>query len=867
MKKLFKNNILAIFLLALNAACSNDPRRPEGNTVVTPTGWVQNSNLSKGVFYALATDPTNANVVYAATSTLSVYKTTDGGTTWAPASRGLPALPVRKLLVDPINPLKIYAAVAGGDLYKTSDGAASWQPVGQGLTQQTVFSVAYHPFAPPGGVGVTSGDTLNTLEWNAVPNATAYRLYSLSCSSCTSPPALGGWPSINLTDPTKLQYSHTGLTNGTPYYYVLTALVGGEETVPSSMVAAVPAAKVNGPTPPPDGIKVTVGNNQNTVAWNATSAGVTYDVYRQESPGVTTASTKISPLGGVNTTTFVDATAHNGTSYYYAVTESGAPTALSAEVAGTPSQMTALYVGTGGGGVFTSGPAGEFLGASNAGLDSTPTVPDDTPDSYDISSLVLDPSVPHAQLPTLYAGTRAGVYRSVDGGESWTANNTGLADAAVLALALGPGGILYTGTPSGVFKGTTDGSVPWRAVGAASMGSVNAIAIDPLDSNTLYAASATGGVFKSADGGGSWVQRNQGLTSTDIRSILVHPANGNLLYAGGVGVLFKSSDGGGSWMPIDLGSLDNVTNPLPNALVKAIIGPAGGSVYVGGAAGIYKSVDQGKGWTAMTTRLPIKGVQALVVDPNRPAIIYAALSEAGIYNSLDGGGSWREENGPADQPNLPSQQISKFVTSLVIDPNQPDRFYAGTQGGGVFRGIKGTEGHLSWSPVNNGLTSTGIDTLTIFPGTPSILYAGTFQSGVFKMILDGNDTWLPISGNLSDRSIFALAIHPESSSVLFAGTTQGLYQTVDGGANWSLVEGLRSADVHFVSFNPAGPSSGATLLVGSTDGVFKSTDEGAQWSHLDDGMSSPVYAILIDPQQSNIVYAGTVATGVYRRTQ
>ncbi|WDT74488.1 MAG: hypothetical protein MPW16_14640 [Candidatus Manganitrophus sp.] len=114
MKKGWQSGIFFLFLFALLAGCSNDPRNTGPRESPEPTGWSDTSDLSKGIFYALAADPTNPNVIYAASSTVSVYKTTDGGATWSAANRGLPGQPVRSLIVDPINPLKIYAALAGG---------------------------------------------------------------------------------------------------------------------------------------------------------------------------------------------------------------------------------------------------------------------------------------------------------------------------------------------------------------------------------------------------------------------------------------------------------------------------------------------------------------------------------------------------------------------------------------------------------------------------------------------------------------------------------------------------------------------------------------------------------------------------------
>ncbi|MFY9269108.1 MAG: hypothetical protein WAO55_05085 [Candidatus Manganitrophaceae bacterium] len=660
--------IIPILFLLILFGCDRNTGGSGGDTSL-PTGWSKSSDLSKGVFYALAADPNDPNVVYAASSVLSVYKTIDGGTTWSAANRGLPAEPVRTLLVDPNAPLRIYAAVAGGELFKTEDGGAIWSQIGQGLAQYT-------------------------------PNTVVY-----------------------------------------------------DSIVPSDQIS--------------------------------------------------------------------------------------------------------LYVGTGGGGIFASKSNGTSRVQVNTGLG--------TGDGLDVSILLLDrpssgtPGTP----PVLYAGTRGGVYRSADGGANWVSNNTGLSEPAILSLVMARStGILYAGTPRGLYKGIADGSAPWVVIGdGATTGSITSIAIDPVDSQMVYAASATAGIFKSIDGGVTWSVVNQGITSPDIRSILIHPQDRNLLYAGGIGAVFKSIDGGNRWTPLAPGVFENISNLLPTASVKSIIATAGGILYAGGSAGVYKSVDQGQGWVPMKIRLAGSEVEAVVSDPLRPGILYTALRNDGIYKSLDGGGSWREENGPAGQP---SNQIIKSVTGLLIDPDRPDRLYAGTAGGGVYRGIVGVDGHLSWAPINDGLAGSGVYSLVILPGNPATLFAGTFQEGIFKMVDNGVDAWVPVGGPLFDRSIFALAAHPQ---ILFAGTTTGLYKSEDGGANFSLVENSPAVDLHFITIDPAIIPSGTGILIGTSFGVFKSMDQGAHWASLDDGLTSPTYSILVDPQQNNVVYAGTLANGIFRRRQ
>src|SRR5262249_24324237 len=130
-----------------------------------------------------------------------------------------------------------------------------------------------------------------------------------------------------------------------------------------------------------------------------------------------------------------------------------------------------------------------------------------------IRSLALDPGQP----TTLYAGTDDGVFKSVNGGVSWSAAINGLDDTWVLAVAVDPSNssTLYAGTSSfgGVFK-SSNGGASWAEMNVGlSTGSVSALAIDPLPPRTLYAGTsgAFGGlvfIFKSIDGGGSWSPAN-----------------------------------------------------------------------------------------------------------------------------------------------------------------------------------------------------------------------------------------------------------------------------------------------------------------------------------------------------------------------
>lgn len=855
--------LFGVVLLLSN--CKNDPRTPNTASPSDPTGWFNSSNLSKGIFFAAAADPSNTDVIYAGSSTISVYRTDNGGALWNSARLGLPLAPIRSLFVDPATPTNVYAGMPGGGVYMTADSGGTWQPLNTGLSNTDVYAVVYNPYAAPTGFEVTSSDTVNVLHWNAVPNATLYEIFvcTSNCRSTTPAAGLGNWGLITRTgdEIAKRDYRDTGLTNGTAYYYLVRAVVSGVHSPYSSKISSVP--KPNAGANPivfyPNEVGVTAGNNQNTLQWSGVS-GATYNVYRKDQPGVSTADTRLTSTP-ISTLSFVDTTAINDQPAYYIVTallttNTGTTEGASAEVSAAPHAMTALFAGTGGGGVFASGPAGEFRSAVNGGDLSLA-------DAQDISSLLVDPATLTNDLPTLYAGTHGGVYRTPDGGKTWSLI-PGTLPPVLSLVQSGP--TLFAGTASGIYQGAADGSSPWKFLSHANE-AMTSIAVDPSDPATLYVTSATAGLFKSSDGGATWAASNSGLTVLDIRSILVHPKNRNLLYAGGVGSFFKSTNGGGQWTPIDLGTLENVSNPLSDSNIQTLAATPGvGSLlYAGGDAGIFKSADQGRGWAAMNSQLGAKMVMALQVDPTRPAVLYAAVADLGIYKSLDGGGSWRLENGPT------GSAVPQNVTALIIDPADPTRFYAGTSGLGIYRGTEGTDGHLSWArakiSTDASLDSGGILSLAATAGSATTVYAGTFQNGIFRLVDDGASAWEKLGGGLSDKSILALAVHPQRAATLYAGTSAGLYVSEDGGANWLAVGGLGNVEVHAVSFDSAANPARPLIYVGTTSGVFKSLNDGASWVHMNDGMAASVSSVLIDPQQPSIVYAGTLSSGLFKRTQ
>jgi hypothetical protein len=259
-----------------------------------------------------------------------------------------------------------------------------------------------------------------------------------------------------------------------------------------------------------------------------------------------------------------------------------------------------------------------------------------------ISSVVFDPQFPTA----LYAISRScGGVKSTDGGDTWVVSDISLPDT-VTAFAFDPitPSTRYAGTPNGVYKSTGAATRGWEAVNTGLRNTaVNALAIDPTVPTTLYAGTDGGfaGISKSTDGANNWRTVNSGIPYQQyegIGALAIDPFAPTTLYAGGaacdgrrcIGLMLKSTNAAVSWQTVNTG-LPNTTDAACEYCIGTIL--------------------------------------ALVMDPTTPTTLYAG-TVTGIYETMNGGGSWQLVN-----TNLSGET---YATVLAIDPSAPTTLYAGT---------------------------------------------------------------------------------------------------------------------------------------------------------------------------------------------
>jgi photosystem II stability/assembly factor-like uncharacterized protein len=243
-------------------------------------------------------------------------------------------------------------------------------------------------------------------------------------------------------------------------------------------------------------------------------------------------------------------------------------------------------------------------------------------------------------------------------------------------------------------------------------------------------------------------------------------------------------------------------------------------------------------------------VRALVVDPNNPDRFYFGTLDGQIYTSADGGKQWQLLYN-FGKPRL-------FIDNIIVDPRNSRTLYVGAHRhnmpGGFF---KSTDGGATWRESPE-LKNEALHSLAQSDSDPNTLIAGTF-TGVFRSD-DSGQTWkqLPTQSQPGLIHVESLAIDPRTSDTIYAGTFYLPYKSVDGGKNWRSIKTgiIDDSDIFAIDIDPRDPNH---IIASACSGIYESKNAGENWRKVQGipSQSRRTRAILQHPSVPGMVFAGT----------
>ena len=398
-------------------------------------------------------------------------------------------------------------------------------------------------------------------------------------------------------------------------------------------------------------------------------------------------------------------------------------------------------------------------------------------------------------------------------------------------------------------------------------GSINAIAPVPGNANVVYLAATNGGVWKTTNATAaapSWtVLTDQAIAASSISSLALSPVDSNVIYAGtgstsslsfdgspGIG-LAKSTDGGATWAVLAAATFagKRIVSVAPTTLSGGQVVLAA-TLFDGG--GLYRSTNGGSSFTqisgAIGSGLPAGGVSSIVGDPGDPNRFYAGvpsnfatLASSGIYRSVDGGLTWARVNGPVS-----SLRILLSVSAVATNPAYAMVIStAGKLGSALRSGDLGT----TW-------TDLGAPPIDMFPGSQGFVHGSivAHPSNVNFVFMAGDRQNSPFTNSLGCNNF-----------------TANTWRN-DGGTAWTnfVCNGAAGSSPHADSRGMAFDANGA-LLQGNDGGIYKMADTGAAanvraWVSINSNIQpTEMHSVAYDPR-SNITFGGTQDTGTTIQT-
>jgi hypothetical protein len=551
-------------------------------------------------------------------------------------------------------------------------------------------------------------------------------------------------------------------------------------------------------------------------------------------------------------------------------------------------------------------------------------------DIADVQVSPVDASLVLAALAPA-SGSGGTLFRSTDGGAHWSPVAS-LANESCYAIAFAPDGTVWVATIDSVWKSTNGGaSFTALNLGIGVNDQVLALIVDPTDPLRLWCgvADALGSqpknVLLSVNGGTSWTNKTPPLAAPmSCTGLAVDPLDNQRVYAcfGGAfggGQVWVSLNGGTSWFNKSAGLPNNPMQDIVHDGTRVLV--CGGQAFGSQTVGLFSSTNDGTNWTPLHDGTwPSLLINDIAIDPNDPNVLLVGSAGKGVFRSVTGGSSWAFGVGGSG---------SLSVNSVAFAPGSSTTIFTGSSSNAVW---KSTTPAPAFSP-----SSTGIGALDVFSinSNPldereiAIAFQGQNDGGVYST-LDGGQSWTlealpstrfsnvrfspagqlyaissgpssiapeglyrrtgttwtgigPDQGSLYESDLFTQRVSANDPNLIWAGGADfgvagfepTVWRTTNGGGMWTKVyEGTAFDVVHdLLVVDPAETTLLAAFIEGGgTGGVLRSITTGASWVPSSTGLSATAQcnslsASPTDPGEIYVSNSESVSQpGVYRST-
>jgi photosystem II stability/assembly factor-like uncharacterized protein len=452
--------------------------------------------------------------------------------------------------------------------------------------------------------------------------------------------------------------------------------------------------------------------------------------------------------------------------------------------------------------------------------------------------------------PAVYLLTEESLYKTLDGGVTWTSAEPTFGTPSAIAVSA-TAGTIYAAIGQG-FCRSADWAATWTCSFSLDTYSYVARMVEvPGDTPATprLVAGYDRGIIVSRDRGATWASSSDG---PDTRTpALAYDASGSFALAGTDTQVFRSEDAGDTWTPFRAG----LNAVVIGALALDPQNPS--TIWAGGPPGLFRSTDTGLSWSP-AGGLPGSGnVNALAIDPENPRTMYAR--SPGIHRSEDGGETW-------------TPSLSTFGSEFfALDPADHRRIWAGdgagirSSGSGLHYSDDGARTFRSVPSVTQTIYSILFD-----QRRPGSIYGGSYDrilifgypyavGGSIFVSRDNGLTFTKGATNFGDR-VRSMATDPFEDILYAATDSRGVFRSLDGGTTWEAAGAVGPPFGHLFKII-ADPVRRGRLYASTTNGVFRSTDAARTWEHIgltytSIGFTTTSGELVITPDGRRL-YAGT----------